>query len=57
MMTIKRLKNYDIDMLKQILNCEKEALIKYRENNELDYIERATKTISRIEKIIDEKTK
>ena len=49
MMTYKRLRGYSIDILNKILKCEKEALIKYKENNELDHYRMSIKTIAKIE--------
>lgn len=57
MMTYKRLRGYDIDILNKILKCEKEAQIKYIENDELDHYRMSLKTVNKIEKVIKEKTK
>lgn len=57
MMTIKRLRGYDVDILKKIIECEKEAQIKYLENDEKEHYRMSLKTIDKIEKIIKEKTK
>lgn len=57
MMTIKRLRGYDIDMLNKIIECEKEAQIKYLKNDEKEHYRMSLKTIDKIEKIIKEKAK
>lgn len=57
MMTYKRLRSYDIDILNKILKCEKEAQIKYIENDEKDHYRMSLKTVNKIEKVIKEKTK
>ena len=57
MMTIKRLRGYDIDMLNKIIECEKEAQTRYLENDEKEHYRMSLKTINKIEKIIKEKTK
>ena len=57
MMTIKRLKNYDNDILNKIIKCEKEAQIKYQQNNELDHYRMSIKTVEKIEKILKERRK
>ena len=57
MMTYKRLRNYDNDILNKIIKCEKEAQIKYQQNNELDHYRMSIKTIEKIEKILKERNK
>jgi hypothetical protein len=57
MMTYKRLRGYDVDILNKILKCEKEAQIKYIENDEKDHYRMSLKTVNKIEKVIKEKTK
>lgn len=57
MMTYKRLRGYDVDILNKILKCEKEAQIKYIENDEKDHYRTSLKTVNKIEKVIKEKTK
>lgn len=57
MMTIKRLRSYDNDILNKIINCEKEAQIKYQQNNELDHYRMSIKTVEKIEKILKERNK
>lgn len=57
MMTYKRLRNYDNDILNKILKCEKEAQIKYQQNNELDHYRMSIKTVEKIEKILNERRK
>ena len=57
MMTYKRLRGYDLVILNNILKCEKEAQIKYKENNELDHLRMSIKTVEKIEKVIEEKEK
>lgn len=57
MMTYKRLRSYDVDILNKILKCEKEAQIKYIENDEKDHYRMSLKTVNKIEKVINEKTK
>ena len=55
MMTYKRLRGYDIDILNKILNSEKEVQKKYLQNNELDHYRMSLKTINKIENVIKEK--
>lgn len=55
MMTYKRLRRYDNDILNKIIKCEKEAQIKYQQNNELDHYRMSIKTIEKIEKILKER--
>lgn len=57
MMTYKRLRGYDVDILNKILKCEKEAQIKYIENDEKYQYRMSLKTVNKIEKVINEKTK
>lgn len=57
MMTIKRLKSYDNDILNKIIKLEKEAQIKYQQNNELDHYRMSIKTVEKIEKILKERKK
>lgn len=57
MMTIKRLKSYDNDILNNIIKCEKEAQIKYQQNDELDHYRMSIKTVEKIEKILKERRK
>jgi hypothetical protein len=56
-MTIKRLKSYDNDILNKIIKCEKEAQIKYQQNNELDHYRMSIKTVEKIKKILKEREK
>lgn len=57
MMTYERLRGYDVDILNKILKCEKEAQIKYIENDEKYQYRMSLKTVNKIEKVIKEKTK
>lgn len=55
MMTYKKLRSYDVDILNRMLEQEREAQIKYKEKNELDHYRMTLKQINKIEKIIKEK--
>ena len=57
MLTIKRLKSYDNDILNKIIKCEKEAQIKYQQDNELYQYRMSIKTIEKIERILKEREK
>lgn len=55
MMTYKKLRSYDIDILNKMLEQEKEAQIKYKEKDELEHYRMTLKQINKIEKVIREK--
>lgn len=55
MMTYKKLRRYDNDILNKIIKCEKEAQIKYQQNNELDHYRMSIKTVEKIEKVLKER--
>lgn len=57
MLTIKRLKSYDNDILNKIIKCEKEAQIKYQQDNELYQYRMSIKIIEKIERILKEREK